>query len=377
MSIYKRTWEKKDGSKAVRYYFHKTIDGVRYRELIKTARTKADAERAANKIIAQLHEGKYGKAKKNYTLKDFAETIYLPWSREHKRSWKDDEFRIKPLLAYFGKRKLRDLNSFEIETYKVKRKNTPIVSKHRDASKRITKPRSPASVNREILLLSAILTLAIEKGEVSENPCREVTLYPEKNRERYLKPDEEERLMPVLTGSREHLRKMVVLAINTGLRESEIFKLKPQQIDFFRDVIHVIETKTDEDRQVPMNDTTRSLLRDAVAEAKRNDWPYLFINPKTGTRYTSIKTSWATACKLAGITNLRFHDLRHTFGTRAADESVPLTAIAKVMGHGSTKTTEKYAHATDAGTRRAVEALAKKSEPVTKWTQSPKMALAK
>jgi integrase len=76
-----------------------------------------------------------------------------------------------------------------------------------------------------------------------------------------------------------------------------------------------------------------------------------------------------SVCKLAKIENLRFHDLHHTFGTRAADEGVPLTAIAKVMGHASTQTTERYAHATDEGARRVVEALQKKPPLVTNWSQ--------
>ena len=66
------------------------------------------------------------------------------------------------------------------------------------------------------------------------------------------------------------------------------------------------------------------------------------------------------ACKAAGISNLRVHDLRHTFGTRAADAGVPLTAIRDVMGHKTTGTTQKYAHATDDGKRRAVESVGRK-----------------
>jgi len=59
-----------------------------------------------------------------------------------------------------------------------------------------------------------------------------------------------------------------------------------------------------------MNDTARELLR-GLTQAERKGGEFLFTNPKTGTRYTSIKTAWLTACRNAGLSNLRFHDLRH------------------------------------------------------------------
>jgi integrase len=370
MSVYKRTWKGKDGSKLVRFYFHRTIDGVRYREPIPTARNSAEAERAANKIIARIHEGKYSdKAKESPLFKDFAEKVYLPYSRETKRSHRNDASRIKPLIEFFGDKKLKDISTFEIEAYKIQRKSVPIISRHSDETKRTTRPRSLAVINREICLLSAIFTLAIQKKDAVENPCVKVRLYPENNRIRYLSYEEEDRLLSVLVGKREHLRDLVLLAIHTGMREGELYKLKPGQVDFFRDVIHVTETKTDADRLVPMNQTSREILQRLVKEAKAKGYRYLFTNPKTGKRYSKLKTAWKTACRLAGITNLRFHDLRHTFGTRAADAGVSLIAIAKVMGHASTATTERYAHATSEGMRKAVEALQNVQAPVTRRSQ--------
>ena len=134
-------------------------------------------------------------------------------------------------------------------------------------------------------------------------------------------------------------------------------------------MLYIKHTKTDEDREVPLNDTARELLRELI-QTDRMGGEFLFTNPKTGTRYTTIKTAWLTACRNAGLSNLRFHDLRHTFGTRAADAGVPLPAIRDVMGHRSIQTTERYAHATDEGKRRAVEAIHTQSKKiVTKLSQ--------
>lgn len=134
-------------------------------------------------------------------------------------------------------------------------------------------------------------------------------------------------------------------------------------MDFHRDVLYIKSTKTDEDREVPLNNMTRQLLAGLVGRAQERGNEQVFTNPQTKTRYTTVKTAWLTACRRAGLTDLRFHDLRHTFGTRAADAGVPLNAIRDVMGHKTTAMTERYAHATDEGKRRAVEAIQSVSPP--------------
>lgn len=341
--------------RGAKWHYDITVNGVRYRGAIKTARTKSQAQQAEAKIRLQIHQGEYGKPPGLKTLKEFVEQSYLPWAKANKRSWRIDTSRLKPILDFFGKKRLCEINPFLIERYKIKRRGEPIFYHNS------TKARSVASVNRELRLLSRIFRLAVTNREVFENPCRQVgILKGEQGRTRYLLPDEEERLMSVLTEDRAHLKDMVILAINTGLRVSELLKLQIEDVDFHRDVVYVKKTKTDEDREVPMNNTTRALMAELIKHARERGNQYLFTNAETGTRYTTIKTAWKTACKLAGITDLRFHDLRHTFGTRAADDGVALSAIRDVLGHKSIQTTERYAHATDKGKRQAVEALEKK-----------------
>ena len=92
---------------------------------------------------------------------------------------------------------------------------------------------------------------------------------------------------------------------------------------------------------------------------------YLFTNPDTGKKYVCILRSWTTACELAGISDFHFHDLRHTFGTRAIENGATLVEVKEVMGHKSIQTTEGYVHATEAGERRAVEAVLRKPRHIT------------
>jgi integrase len=82
---------------------------------------------------------------------------------------------------------------------------------------------------------------------------------------------------------------------------------------------------------------------------------HVFINPKTGGPYTDLKNGFGNACRLAGITGLRWHDLRHTFGTRLAKDGNSEAAIMELMGHTSGSTTRRYTHATERAKRTAVE----------------------
>jgi integrase len=84
----------------------------------------------------------------------------------------------------------------------------------------------------------------------------------------------------------------------------------------------------------------------------------VFENSNTGVHITDIKHGFKSACREAGINDLTFHDLRHTFGTRLADAGVDIVKIAELMGHQSILTTRRYTHATDEGKRSAIAQLA-------------------
>jgi integrase len=337
----------------------------RIKVVIPTARTKAEALAAEREALRKIHEGVYGKPTQGATLlRDFVNRNYLPWAKLNKRSWKIDTSRLKPIVDFFGHKKLRDISPFLIESFKSTRLKAPIRYKTK------TKPRSVASVNREFFLLSKIFTRAVIEKEVAENPCRDVRpLSGEENRIRYLSLEEEQRLMSVLIGDRKHLRDMVILDINTGLREDELLSRKLRDIDLQRSLLNVCKSKNGDGRDVPLNKTAHRLLRGLVEQARRNDYEYVFTNPQTQTRLTTIKTAWGTACVKAGIRNLRFHDLRQTFGTRAIDNGAPLSAVQKIMGHKTIQTTMQYVHATDEGKRRAVQAVEAAGKLVPIWSQ--------
>ena len=92
--------------------------------------------------------------------------------------------------------------------------------------------RKPSTINRELQILSRIFSLAIRYKVTDNNPCVEVSLLPANNkRVRYLLDEEEQRLLPVLTGPRGHLLPLVVLAIGAGMRRGDLFKLTWEKVD--------------------------------------------------------------------------------------------------------------------------------------------------
>src|SRR5262249_34053807 len=163
------------------------VEGVRYRGRLKKARTLEAAKTAEAQIITQVSEGWYDNKGKKRTLESFAREVYLPWAEVNKRSVRIDKSRLKPILACFGGKALREVTRFAIEKFKADRKHAPIIRFGMDGKIVSTRPRSVAAVNRELCLLSKILSLAVEKKELKENPARQVKLLSgERERTRYL-----------------------------------------------------------------------------------------------------------------------------------------------------------------------------------------------
>jgi integrase len=84
---------------------------------------------------------------------------------------------------------------------------------------------------------------------------------------------------------------------------------------------------------------------------------FVFVNPKTQTRFKEVKKGFGTAMKLAGISGLVWHDLRATFGTRLGEAGFDAFIIAALMGHSQIQTTARYVRATERNKRAAVESV--------------------
>jgi integrase len=182
-----------------------------------------------------------------------------------------------------------------------------------------------------------------------------VKLFPENGnfKDRILAPEEEARL---LEASPAYLRPILTVALNTGMRRGEILKLEWANVDLQRRQILVTETKSGKDRIIPINSDLLQVLENL--KRQKGSRGYVFPNPKTGKPLQDIKHAFEKACTKAGVKGFRFHDCRHTFGTRLVHQGVDLITVKDLLGHSTVKVTERYTHSTPDSKRIAVETLA-------------------
>ena len=176
--------------RGTRYYYDFMIRRQRYRGALPEARTKAQAERAETKIKTMVYERKYGKVSASIPFAEFVHSVYLPWAKANKRSWGDDERHAKVYCRHFGNKSLSEIDYQMIQEFKVERMKS--ITRH-------GRVRKPASVNRELAILSGIFRMAVDYDEITDNPCRKVQKLPENNqRTRHLSFEEEDRLFAKL-----------------------------------------------------------------------------------------------------------------------------------------------------------------------------------
>ena len=342
-----KKYQKRDGiaKRGNVWWYEFMIDGQPYRRPIPEAKTRTEAKNAMTAARAAVLNGTYELPVNAQTFREFAEQVYLPWAKKNKRS--DETYKVAALVEHFGNKPLSKITTTMVEKY---------ISLRKNGITHYGRARSAASVNRELTVLSSIYTLAIREKLVRSNPAAGVKKFHEDNkRVRYLLSDEEKRLLAHCIDERAHLRPIVILAIHTGLRRGEILKLTTSDVDLFRNVLHVRNTKNDKDRMVQINKIARAELLKLVKAAENHN--YLFQNPKTNTHTKDIKRAFQKARTLAGLVNFRFHDLRHTFGSRLAEKGVDPFTIMQLMGHSDLRMTERYVHASDPRKHQAVAKL--------------------
>lgn len=213
----------------------------------------------------------------------------------------------------------------------------------------------PYQANRVLGVLSKMFNLAEIWGlrPDGSNPTRHVAKYPERKRERFLAPDEIDRLWSVLDQSvsegteTEFVAAGFKLLLLTGCRLSEIQKLKWAYIQ--GDVIWLPDAKTGP-RRVLLNQTALKVLRD-LPRLPNNE--FVIAGAIEDQHVTDMQKPWRRIRKAAGLEDVRIHDLRHTYASIAAMAGHSLPMIGRLLGHTQAQTTARYAHLADETTRRA------------------------
>lgn len=229
---------------------------------------------------------------------------------------------------------------------------------------------APATVNRELELLRAAMRWAHRRGEVPQVP-RVARLQQPPGRVRYLSDDEEVRLLAACS---PRLRALVLLALHTGARLGELLALRWRDVDLAAGLLHLersapggdLGTKSGQRRDVPANAVARQVL-DGLG---RGDAVELLLGP-----WSAASHIFAAAAADAGIPDVRFHDLRHTFASRLVMCGVGLRTVADLLGHRTLAMVMRYSHLSPGHLRDAVEVLAPHlapRQPVAPRKEPPK-----
>ena len=235
-------------------------------------------------------------------------------------------------------------------------------TKHKYQGKNLEKrTKSPTTVVRYMSALSHAFTIAVNEWEwLDSNPMSKVKK-PSLPRPRvpFLDDSERQRLLQACKESPCHfLYPVVVLALSTGARYSEIMNLRWRDIDLKRGIARLEETKNGERRALPLvaaafDEVLR--LRN-VSESEPSD----FLFPRAdGMAPMEIRKHWDSALRNADINDFRFHDLRHTAASYLAMNGATLAEIAEVLGHKTLQMVKRYAHLSDQHVAGVVERMNK------------------
>jgi integrase len=233
---------------------------------------------------------------------------------------------------------------------------------------------SPASVNRELAFLKRVFNVAIADGKIETNPVRAVRFFKENNERVRFMTQEEEKSLRGEIGEEEWPR--VAVALNTGLRQGEQFKLRWENVDFGTKILTVLRSKHGETRRIPMNDRVREILGSQPSRLKSE---YVFPSSTGDTPIDArnyMRRIFLPALKKAKIENFRWHDLRHTFASRLAMAGVDMRTLQELMGHKTMQMTLRYAHLSPAHQLDAVQRLNRPTDTTTDTEVEESVAVA-
>ncbi len=346
MGIYK-----KKGSKY--FMMTKCINGIKYFQSTGTNyRTEAQAvyERWASELRQQIDTGGIVKkteiepaAKTAVYFNELAER-YLSYTNGRLKSHERLKSFVRTLMKYFKNIRLDNFSIMAIENMQ---------------SDIIKKGLSIAYANRLVAVLKRMLAKALDWELAPEETLKKVRkvklLKGENTRLRYLSEEEAERLIDNCTG---YLKPVVITALNTGMRRSEIINLTWDRVDLKNRVILLDKTKNGERREIPINNNLHTVLSKLV---RRIDADYVFYNPETLKPYYDFKKAWHNALKKSRILDFHFHDLRHTFASWLVMKGVDLMTVKELLGHKDIKMTLRYSHLSKAHIKNAISVLDEKS----------------
>ncbi len=343
------------------WYIRYTFQGRQVKEKVGPdgAVTERMAKEALKARLGEIATGKFSLPKaKTFPLFGKALDDFLVHHSANLRpeSARRDATAARHLKRHFGKKTIDQITPLDVERYKHKRKRE-LLEKAREKDPLVDEREvSFRSFNVEYDVLRKFYRAMIRRGVIDTCPTVGVKKFKERLTERYLTEAEIEALLKACAASENTSLKAIVLtALNTGLRYSELMSLRVEDLDFNNGLVYVQHTKNGDVARLPMNSHLKAVLKEYLGKRINGEGP--LWQGEQGRPLTYVRRAFRTALKRAGIKDFRFHDLRHTFASQLVMAGVDLYTVQRLMRHKSFAMTQRYAHLSPEYQRRAINSL--------------------
>lgn len=223
----------------------------------------------------------------------------------------------------------------------------------------LAKGLSVAYANRMMVTVKTIYNLCkrLKVPGSDSNPVDQLKIpNPNNARERYLNQDELQRLRQALEEyGNPQLTHLVNLSLLLACRKRELLDARWEHVDFERRTLRVPLSKSGKARNIPLSQAAIDILKQLP---RWKGCPYVIPNPETKEPYGNLFYPWDTVRKMAGLGDVRWHDLRHSAASALVQANVPIYTVARILGHSSLQHTSRYAHLADETLLSAVETAA-------------------
>jgi integrase len=312
-----------------------TVGGRRVREAIGSNRQTAEAV-LKKRIVEAIEDRHFNKRNVGRVpFSEFAET-YMQRCTALLKSAKSEGDRVRFWIREFGNRPIGQITRAELQDWQARKRQTC----------------KPATVNRMMCRIRHMFNRAVDWELLDQSPMKGIRFMHENNaRLRYLSLEECEHLIQGCVAP--HVRAIITVALHTGMRAGEIRNLQWDDLDFDTGFITIRDSKNGESRHVPMDATVAELFRN-WQHTDRSE--FIFTN-SAGGQLRFLQKGFGKALRRAGLSDLHFHDLRHTFASQWMMNGGDLYALKSILGHKSITMTQRYAHLSPAYKRAMVDRM--------------------
>ena len=308
------------------------------------------------------------------SLRQFIDDTYMPWFKAHHRGDEKTLHTLNNNFAPIMAQRIDVITGRDLEQIR---------------TGWMQAGNKPSTVNRKMGSISGLFSRAVEWEYIGAHPMDKLKALKVDSMGlvRYLDTDETKRLREALDARQDearaeretankwradrgkefmpsllefpftdHLKPMVLVSLNTGMRRGELFDLKWSAVNFQTKTITAAgtTTKTNDTRHIPMNKETFGVLEDWKKQAGKSR--YVFPS-QAGGRLEDVKSAWLNLLERAKIEGFRWHDMRHDFASRLVMAGVPLNTVRDLLGHADIKMTLRYAHLAPGTKAAAVELI--------------------